>query len=1066
MALKYRLGLSIGISSCGWSVTNYEQNKFEDFGVRVYQTPENPENGKSLSETRNHVRSERKKLRRKKHRIDRIKKLILRNGLVHSFQLESMYRHSIYKNIIKLRVDALDRELSNIEFAGVLLNLAKKRGFNPNGKFKTKENGVLINNINENKKLMEQNNYRTVAEMYNLDNKFYNNRDGKSDSYYRAVHREDLLSEIKLIFQKQREYKNQYATESFEKEYIDIWSSQRPYITKEQLEKKVGFCRYEVNERRAPVGSFTYQKFLALQAINKLKLIQNSAVIQLTSIQRNQILELALQFKKLTYSSIRQMLKLNESFRFSGLYYPSGSTSFICEKEVFVELSEFHYLKEVIVGIYGKSLFEIFEETDLDVFAYALTFIKDKGDFHNYLSNYQRVNSSTPKKGYDEELIIQLEGLNFRKISNFSLIAIKKLTPFLEKGYTLKKACEKVGYQDRVKDSHHIKGLLPPITNEVSNNHIIKRALTQTRKVVNSVVKKYGFPTEINILVDEKLTQNFNQRKKNLRNKIQNEIFNKEVHQLLVKKGIVNPQEKDIDKYKLWLEQEGVCLYSQNNIDINKLFIKDYVTVDHIIPYSKSFDNTFDNKVLVFPFENQNKGNKLPFNYFQSARKDWYTFENLINVNNKMNFRKKQNFLMQDIREKKEKKYVEDYISGEIGFTSLRISNYLQRNLIFEGGGDKNVHIVNQKVVCHFKELWGLNEVAKSCDLDHAIDAAIVSSITKNLNRKLSEYFDKKEMDSNYTVDESVIFPTPWNNFTEEIKERICHNPYQYLENRQTIHFNNKDVEKIKPVFVSRTPSRKITGIAHQGTIRRYIGQSGEGIALTCVKTPLSKIRLDNSGEFDMYNKDSDPYTYNAIKQRLLQFQNNPAKAFEKELRKPTKSGEQGPVIKSVKMIDKRNVVRYVNNDKGVVYNGDILRTDVFFKKNKYYCVPIYVIDSCCKYLPNRAVANSKPYNQWPLMDNSFQFKFSLYPNDLIKFTLKKEKQVKTLEGEKTSICEFIGYYKSIDINNGRFTVDSHDGSIKNIRIGSKTLLDLEKYQVDVLGNITKVKKEKRLSFS
>ncbi len=129
----------------------------------------------------------------------------------------------------------------------------------------------------------------------------------------------------------------------------------------------------------------------------------------------------------------------------------------------------------------------------------------------------------------------------------------------------------------------------------------------------------------------------------------------------------------------------------------------------------------------------------------------------------------------------------------------------------------------------------------------------------------------------------------------------------------------------------------------------------------------------------------------------------------------------------------------------GIAKNDSMLRVDVFTKASKFHLVPVYVHHRV-KGLPNRAIVAFKDEDEWTLIDDSFEFCFSLYPNDLIRVTLKKE----------TSL----GYYAGCDRSTGAISLWAHDrsqqvGKDGLIRgIGVKTALNVEKFNVDVLGNI------------
>lgn len=147
-----------------------------------------------------------------------------------------------------------------------------------------------------------------------------------------------------------------------------------------------------------------------------------------------------------------------------------------------------------------------------------------------------------------------------------------------------------------------------------------------------------------------------------------------------------------------------------------------------------------------------------------------------------------------------------------------------------------------------------------------------------------------------------------------------------------------------------------------------------------------------------------------------------------------------------------------------------MVRIDIFYKDSKYFAVPIYVSDTVKPTLPNKAIVQAKPYSQWPEMDDK-NFIFSLYPNDLIKVTTNKNSEFSlvnknsTLQSKKC-MSEFFAYYKSINISSGTIHIINHDNTYFIGSFGIKSVPLLEKYQVDVLGNLRKVEKETRQYFN
>lgn len=135
--------------------------------------------------------------------------------------------------------------------------------------------------------------------------------------------------------------------------------------------------------------------------------------------------------------------------------------------------------------------------------------------------------------------------------------------------------------------------------------------------------------------------------------------------------------------------------------------------------------------------------------------------------------------------------------------------------------------------------------------------------------------------------------------------------------------------------------------------------------------------------------------------------------------------------------------------NEAIAENANMVRVDVFEKENKYYLVPIYVSDFVKKELPNKAIVAHKSEAEWIDMTEEYIFKFSLYPNDLVKIKKKNEE-------------EFYAYYNSTHRGTGAINLLAVNGDRKIEGMGVKNLEIFEKYQVDILGSISKVKKEKR----
>ena len=238
--LDYRIGLDIGIASVGWAVLqNNSQGEpvhIVDLGVRIFDKAEQPKTGESLAAPRRDARTTRRRLRRRKHRMDRIKYLFSQEGLIEIEPFMERYYSGKLKDVYQLRYEALDRKLKDEELAQVLLHIAKHRGFRSTRKAELaedKEGGQVLKATNENKKRMEDHGYRTVGEMMYLDEDFraacpWVERGyvltprNKAGNYRHTILRAMLVEEVHAIFVAQRELGNEKATEGLEEKYLEI----------------------------------------------------------------------------------------------------------------------------------------------------------------------------------------------------------------------------------------------------------------------------------------------------------------------------------------------------------------------------------------------------------------------------------------------------------------------------------------------------------------------------------------------------------------------------------------------------------------------------------------------------------------------------------------------------------------------------------------------------------------------------------------------------------------------------------------------------------------------------
>jgi CRISPR-associated endonuclease Csn1 len=1022
---KRILGLDIGIASVGWALVEFD-DEFQDdkkkgtiikSGVRIFTRAETPKEREPLAKPRREARSQRRRISRRVERLNSVRELFVKNGLVEKESVNKKNPNNIYITLNKiktpwqLRMEALDRKLTNEEFAVVLTHLAKHRGYKSLRKTESKDvkTGKMLEGINQNKKNIEDFGYRTLGEMFCKDESYKEHKRNKGGEYINSVARELIEEEAEKIFAKQREKGNNFAGVNTEREYLEIAFSQKPAGS---ISKMVGFCTFENGERRAPRDSYSAELFKVLNTINNTTFtdMKTGEIRSFSKEEIGKILETVKNVKDVKYTRIRKDLRLEDSVKFSGVDYRENAKS-KGEGEIFVSMKIYHEIKSKIEKLSKEKWDKLKENTELlDSMVNIIANLKDD----------ESIKKEFQELKIDEDIIDVLLNFEFKKFINLSFKALRKIIPFQFQGQKYITASMSAGYllkQEGIKN----KFLRVPLEKENINAPVVARAFAQTRKVINAVIREYGQFDQINIELATELKNSKFDRSKIEEGQKKFQSQKDKVFQEVQGLG-VTPSSSLLQKYRLWKEQDERCVYSGRKINFRDLLDTGFLNIDHVIPYSKSMDDSFNNKVLCLAEENMNKKNDIPFNYYQRIGRDWNFLISIIGSMKNMKYAKKKRLLKQELSD------IEGFIKRNINdtrYATRYIKNFLENNLEFKENEfiKAKVQARNGGLTSVLRYNWGISKNREESHLHHAEDAIIIACSTQGMVQYISNISQKYE-NGKYKMKQikeraENRIPKPWDSFKEDVERSI----------------NN--------IFVSFAPRHKVTGSAHKETI--YSKKHLEKGYVT-VKKPLDKIKLSDLKNIPC---NENCGIIRVLKERLEEFNDDSLKAFAEPVHMPTKdSNKKGPIIRSVKI--KENNKTGIEVRKGLAERGEMVRIDVFIKDKKYYLVPIYVSDFKNKNLPNKAIVPSKSENEWIVIDKMYSFKFSLFKDDLIKVKNKKE--------------EIFGYFGGVHRLTGGINIKScYKPKEKDEGIGSRCLLDFRKFQVDVLGNYTEVKHEKRM---
>ncbi|MCR6720983.1 MAG: hypothetical protein NVV59_12015 [Chitinophagaceae bacterium] len=301
-------------------------------------------------------------------------------------------------------------------------------------------------------------------------------------------------------------------------------------------------------------------------------------------------------------------------------------------------------------------------------------------------------------------------------------------------------------------------------------NPIVEQIITETLRVVKDIWKQYGsggkdFFNEIHIELGREMKQTREERERDTKRVTENENTNHRIKALLAEllndgevenvrpyspmqqeilkiyeDGVLNsdieidddivkiskmaqPSSSELKRYKLWLEQKYRSPYTGQVIPLNKLFTPEY-EIEHIIPQSRFFDDSFSNKVICEAAVNKLKDNYIGLGFIKQFHGmivdcgrgkqvkifEVNEYEEFVKRHYANNRGKRTKLLMEEVPEKMIERQMNDtrYISK---FISGLLSNIVRAESNDDGVNSKNVIPANGRITSQLKQDWGLNDV-------------------------------------------------------------------------------------------------------------------------------------------------------------------------------------------------------------------------------------------------------------------------------------------------------------------------------------------------------------------
>ena len=399
------------------------------------------------------------------------------------------------------------------------------------------------------------------------------------------------------------------------------------------------------------------------------------------------------------------------------------------------------------------------------------------------------------------------------------------------------------------KPSHEKSIFLPPLkeTNIAILNPTVIRSFAQFRKVANALVLKYGSFDKVHFeLAREVNTKEDRKRWEQDRDK--NEKMHRQITEKLIEEGI-KPNYKNILKSKLRSEQKDTCPYCQKNLHYPMIFQDGYAEIDHILPLSRSQDDSYVNKVLVHSVCNQNKKNRTPFEWLQDEKRDWETFKNYILMESTLGKRKRSYLVKENFSDPQSQNEFIARNLNDTRYMSKAIKTYCENHWKLSSDDDKlRIQVRSGKLTSTLRHQWGLDNKNRETHTHHAMDAIMIAFSTPSMVKKLSDYFARKERKDEK---DKPILKTPIKQFKEAVDKAI------EIEHQERIQTKTGETIILNRLLISRPPRASVTGAAHKETIKSPKEYKGRG-----VKVNEGKGMCDNGDmpRVDVFSKEGKYY--------------------------------------------------------------------------------------------------------------------------------------------------------------------------------------------------------------
>ncbi len=281
-------------------------------------------------------------------------------------------------------------------------------------------------------------------------------------------------------------------------------------------------------------------------------------------------------------------------------------------------------------------------------------------------------------------------------------------------------------------------------------NPVVEQLANETMQVIKAIWKHYKFnPEELEIRVElaRELKNSAAEREKIWNGQRKNKTINDKAKEKLQENGIAITDE-NILKYRLYEQQKFMSPYTKKKIiPFSKLFDDKEYDIDHIIPKSRYYDDSFSNKVICEKYINEEKSNRTAWEYMsqQNSRFEILSPDSFIQHINENYFgKKKKNLLAEKIPSDPVERQLKD-----TQYISVAIKSELAKIV-----GSENVKTSTGEVTDFLRSRWGLRKLFMELT-ENRFKQMELWDLDENGNPKTSwvtKYFDKEKQKHIYEI--------------------------------------------------------------------------------------------------------------------------------------------------------------------------------------------------------------------------------------------------------------------------------------------------------------------------